>query len=228
MKEKIILFWSGGKDSTMMLHEILESNQFEIVSLVTTLTDAYDRISMHGVRRELLEQQAQSLGLPLSKMFITHKANNEEYEQKWHEILSVFGEQGVKKVGFGDIFLEDLKHYRDKFIQERGFEGVYPLWKKETRSLVGEFIRLGYKARVTCVDTKKLDSSFSGRLMDDSFVQDLPSEVDPCGENGEFHSFVSAGPIFKNDVECFPGEQVQRDHFCFTDLVPKLGEKVHV
>jgi len=222
-KERIVVCWSGGKDSTMMLHEMTQSGIYEFAVLLTTVTDAYDRISMHGVRRSLLEEQARSLNIPLHMLFITKGASNLEYEEKMKKALLNYYKEGIRKVAFGDIFLEDLKKYRDAFLAKLDMTGLYPIWKRDTSELVRTFMGLGYKAHVTCVDTKVLDGAYSGRLIDASFVNDLPSAVDPCGERGEFHSFVFDGPLFKNEVQLAVGKKVQRDQFCFTDLVHKKG-----
>jgi uncharacterized protein (TIGR00290 family) len=221
MKEKILVAWSGGKDSSMALYEIQKTDDFEIAALLTTVTAGYDRISMHGVRRTLLRQQAEALGLPLYQVFISIKASNEEYESKMKEALALYQEKGVQTVAFGDIFLEDLRAYRERHLSLVGMKGLFPVWKRDTNELVRTFIALGFKAIVVCVDTKVLDESFAGRMIDEAFLRDLPASVDPCGENGEFHSFVFDGPIFTRPVSFTVGEVVVRDSFCFCDLVPK-------
>ena len=221
MKEKILVCWSGGKDSSMMLYELLRSKQYEIMALITTVTEGYDRISMHGVRRALLEEQARSLGFPLEMIYITQKASNEEYEKKMETLLNSYKKKGVEKVSFGDIFLEDLKEYREKNLARIQMKGLFPIWKRDTHELVRTFIQLGFQARLTCVDTKVLGQKFAGRSIDESLLKDLPGKVDPCGENGEFHSFVYDGPIFKNKVKCTVGEQRLSERFCFRDLVPE-------
>src|SRR5215471_7187198 len=197
MTNTVLVSWSGGKDSCLALYEILKARDFDVAALLTTVTRDYDRISMHGVRRVLLQRQAESLGLPLHEVFITKGATNEEYESRMEEALLDYRNRGVHSVVFGDLFLEDIKQYRDRFLSRLGMHGVYPVWQRDTAQFIREFIDLGFKARVTCVDATKLDSSFAGRLIDDEFLRDLPSGVDPCGENGEFHTFVFAGPPFK-------------------------------
>lgn len=225
-KEKIILCWSGGKDSSMSLYELRRSGDYEVVTLLTTLTEPYDRISMHGVRRVLLEEQAAAVGLPLEKIFISTGASNTEYEEKMKTALLRFKSEGITKVAFGDIFLEDLRAYREANLAKVGMSGVFPIWKRETTELSKSFIAAGFKAVLTCVDTQKLDSMYAGRLFNSRLMDDLPPAVDPCGENGEFHSFVYDGPIFKKEVEWVPGERVLRDNrFCFFDLRP-LKESV--
>jgi uncharacterized protein (TIGR00290 family) len=223
MNEKILLAWSGGKDSAMALYEIQKSGGYEIAALLTTVTQGYDRISMHGVRRVLLQQQVEALGLPLHEVFISTKATNEEYESKMKDALTLYQERGVETVVFGDIFLEDIRAYRERNLAKVGMKGLFPVWRRDTNELVRTFIKLGFKAIVVCVDTKVLDSSFAGRMIDEEFLRALPAEVDPCGENGEFHSFVFDGPIFTWPVRFTVGDVVQRDSFCFCDLVDEHG-----
>ena len=220
-QHKTIMSWSGGKDSSLALYHILQSKNFDVLALLTTITKDYGRISMHGVRCELLEQQVASLGLTLDQIFLSVHANNAEYEAKLEEKLRFYQNQGVSHVAFGDIFLEDLRLYREKNLARIGLQGLFPIWKRDTTELMREFLDLGFRAIVTCVDTRVLDASFSGREIDDSFLADLPNSVDPCGENGEFHSFVFAGPIFRNQIHFEAGEKVIRDeYFCFCDLIP--------
>jgi uncharacterized protein (TIGR00290 family) len=176
---------------------------------------------MHGVRRELLEAQARSIGLPLEKIWISKKSSNEEYEAKMREFLEGKAKQGVTSVGFGDIFLEDLKKWREEKLAQAKMGGVFPIWKRDTAELSKKFIELGFKTMISCVDTKVLDQSFAGRLFDESFLKDLPEGIDPCGENGEFHSFCFAGPIFTEPIRFMKGESVLRDNrFQYQDLIP--------
>jgi len=224
-KEKIVVCWSGGKDSSLMLDEILSSRRYEVRALLTTMTEGYDRISMHGVRRELLEEQARSLNLDLEMIWITQKASNKEYEAKMAKALTKFKGEGIHTVAFGDIFLEDLRKYREEVLAKLGMKGHFPIWKKNTRKLMESFIQKGFKGALSCVDTKVLDPAFAGRFIDEDLIKDLPKEVDPCGENGEFHSFVFDGPIFRNEVQLTVGERIQRGQFCFCDLVPKIVQR---
>jgi uncharacterized protein (TIGR00290 family) len=218
--KKIIYSWSSGKDSAMALHELMKNADCEIASLLTVVTKDYGRISMHGVREELLDLQAVSIGLPLEKIFITKRSGNGEYESLMREALIRRKKDGVKAVAFGDIFLEDLRKYREDRLREVGLEAVFPIWKRDTRELAGSFIEAGFKAIITCVDTKVLDKKFSGRLFDRQFLSELPANVDPCGENGEFHSFVYDGPIFKDPIPCRTGEKVVREErFYYTDIL---------
>jgi uncharacterized protein (TIGR00290 family) len=221
---KILFSWSGGKDSALALHEIRKAGSCEIPALVTTVTEDYDRISMHGVRRALLERQAESIGLPLEIVNITKDASDGEYETRMKAVLERYQGKGVGSVAFGDIFLEDLKKYREVNLAKIGMTGVFPIWKRESRELASSFIDRGFKAIVTCIDSERLEKGFAGREFDSRFVRDLPSGVDPCGENGEFHSFVYDGPIFKKRVEVARGEIVLRDNrFYFCDLIPIRG-----
>lgn len=220
MKEKLLVSWSGGKDSAMALREIYRAGSSEIVALVTTVTEGYDRISMHGVRRRLLERQAESLGLPLHTIYLSMNATNEEYESKMKAALEGYRRSGVETVVFGDIFLEDIRKYREDLLSKIGMRGAFPIWKRDTNELARTFIAAGFKAIVVCVDTKVLDRSFAGRMIEEDFLRRLPPGVDPCGENGEFHSFVFDGPIFTQTVRFTVGETVLRDSFCFCDLVP--------
>jgi uncharacterized protein (TIGR00290 family) len=220
MPEKVLFSWSGGKDSALALREILANGGFEIAVLLTTVTADYDRISMHGVRRALLEQQADSLGFPLEIVSISKNSSNEEYEVNMRRVLSKYLADGVLSVVIGDVFLEDVRQYRERNLAKIGMKGIFPLWKRDTRRLVHTFIDLGFEAIITCVDSKSLDKRFAGRHIDAQFLSDLPSTVDPCGENGEYHSFVYDGPIFRNKVEYTVGEVVLRDdRFYYCDLV---------
>jgi uncharacterized protein (TIGR00290 family) len=220
MPEKILFSWSGGKDSALALYSILQNKDLEVVSLITTVTAEYDRISMHGVRRELLEKQAASIGLPLEKVTITKNASNDEYEEKMKALLSKHMNNGVTCVAFGDIFLEDLKKYREANLAKIGLKGLFPLWKQNSYVLAKKFIESGFKAIITCVDSKQLDGGFCGRDYDNALLSDLPKNVDCCGENGEFHSFVYAGPVFRNEIPVKKGEIVLRDdRFYFCDVI---------
>ena len=221
MKEKVIMAWSGGKDSTLALYEILKNENYEVAGLLTTVTSDYDRISMHGVRRTLLEMQAESLGLALEKVFITATTTNEQYEAAMRAVLTKYKNAGVSCVVFGDIFLEDLKRYRENNLAKIGMKGLFPLWKRDTTELAHNFIDLGFKTIITCVDTNFLDKIFVGRTFDRKFLSGLPANIDPCGENGEFHSFVYDGPIFKKRIAHDIGEIVLRENrFCYCDLIP--------
>jgi uncharacterized protein (TIGR00290 family) len=221
MSLRVILSWSGGKDSALALYEIQKTRSYEILALLTTVTEDYDRISMHGVRRVLLERQAASLGYPLEKVPISKDASNGEYESRMREILAKYLNLGVTSVVFGDIFLEDVRKYREGNLSKIGMRGIFPLWKRDTYELARTFISLGFKTVITCVDSTVLDKKFVGRVFDERLLSELPSTVDPCGENGEFHSFVYSGPIFQYPIPHTIGEIVLRDNrFYYCDLMP--------
>jgi len=220
---KVMVAWSGGKDSALALYKI-QKEGLEISTLLTTVTEKYNRISMHGVRRTLLERQSHSLGLPLEKVFIPPGTSNEIYEARMAATLAEYAKQGVTTVVFGDVFLEDIRAYRENQLSKMGLKAYFPLWKKHSLELAHEFIKLGFKAIITCVDSNALDGSFVGRPFDEEFLSALPSTVDPCGENGEFHSFVYNGPNFAEQILFTVGKSVVRDNrFHFCDLIPKRG-----
>jgi uncharacterized protein (TIGR00290 family) len=219
--EKVLFSWSGGKDSALALYEIQRGGQYKVVSLLTTITEGYDRVSLHGVPRILVEKQACSLGLPIEEIFIPNPCSNEEYETKMWDVLSRFKQSGISSVVFGDVFLAEVRKYREDNLAKLGMKGIFPVWGRDTAELTGSFITLGFQAVVTCVDAKVLDKSFAGRTLDKGFLVELPPNVDPAGENGEFHSFVFNGPIFKEGVAYTLGESVKRDSFYFSNLLPK-------
>lgn len=219
-EQPVLVSWSGGKDSCFALHEMQKASNIRVAALLTTVTRDFDRISMHGVRRVLLEQQAESLGLPLRQILISRGAGNEEYEQKMGETFVAYREQGINGVVFGDLFLQDIRAYRERLLARFNMTGLFPVWGRDTTQFVREFIGRGFKAVIVCVDPAQLDPSFSGRLIDEHFLADLPPGADPCGENGEFHTFVFDGPNFRNPVKFSIGEILCRDSFWFCDLVP--------
>ena len=223
--EPILFCWSGGKDSALALHSLLQQNEVRIAALLTAVTEGYDRISIHGVRRELLCRQADSLRLPLHEVFIPPQCANPIYEARMEEALLLHFQQGICRVAFGDIFLEDLRVYREKNLARVGMQALFPIWKRDTRELIREFHAAGFRSVAVCIDSKVLDPSFAGRELDESFFADLPPGVDPCGENGEFHTFVFDGPIFTRPVDFILGEVVQRDSFVFRDLLPGKAQK---
>ena len=213
--------WSGGKDSAMALREVMADGAYQVAALLTTVTGDYDRISMHGVRRSLLEQQAASLGLASEEVIVPKGSSNEEYERRMADTLNRYKEAGVTSVVFGDIFLEDLRQYREGNLSRLGMKGVFPLWKRDTVQLMKDFIACGFQAVTVCVDNHFLGREFVGRTIDAGFVADLPATVDVCGENGEYHSFVHSGPIFGRAIAHQVGEVVLReDRFYYCDLVP--------
>jgi uncharacterized protein (TIGR00290 family) len=222
MPEKVVVSWSGGKDSTMALAAVRADRRYEVVSLLATVTAEYDRVSLHGVRRDLLERQAAALGLPLRLVFVSAHGANEEYEAKMREALADFQAAGVGAVVFGDLYLEDVRRYRELKLLTVGLKGIFPLWGQDTAELAQGFITRGFKAVVTCVDTQVLKKAMVGRKFTRQFLSHLPAGVDPCGENGEFHSFVYDGPFFQQPVRFTRGDRLlAHDRFYFCDLLPK-------
>lgn len=218
MKHLVYLSWSGGKDSALALWELSQSEKYEVVGLLTTVTKDYERISMHGVRVSLLEQQAAALNLPLKKVFITKSASNAEYELAMESACEEIKNEGISTVAFGDIFLEDLKHYREKNLAKAGMKAIFPLWKISTSDLVKEFLANGFQSVTVTCDPHKLSEHFVGRVMDKEFFDSLPADVDPCGENGEYHSFVFQSPNFQSAIPITIGAKVFRDSFWFCDI----------
>jgi uncharacterized protein (TIGR00290 family) len=219
-REPVLFCWSGGKDSAMALYLLLQRSDIRITALLTTVTQGFDRISMHGVRRELLKRQAELIGLPLHEVLIPPKCINLVYEAQMEAALRTHYDQGVRTVAFGDIFLEDLRAYREKNLVRIGMTALFPIWKRDTRELIHVFHAANFHAIAVCIDSKVLDPSFAGRELDETFFRDLPSQADPCGENGEFHTFVFDGPIFRAPVRVRAGEIIKRDSFVFCDLLP--------
>lgn len=210
--KKALFNWSSGKDSALALYKIQQNPEFEINCLLTSVNQQYQRISMHGVRVELLEQQAESIGIPLEIMQIPEMPTMEVYESVMQETLEKLKKRGITHSVFGDIFLEDLRKYREDKLATMGFEGVFPIWKIPTQDLIQEFIALGFKTIVVCVNERYLDKSFAGRIIDQQFIDDLPENVDVCGENGEFHTFSFDGPIFQKPIDFEIGEIVYRKY----------------
>ncbi|MFP3594094.1 diphthine--ammonia ligase [Chryseobacterium sp. SIMBA_038] len=236
MKPKAIFNWSSGKDSALALYKILKEDLFEITSLLTSVNEEFQRISMHGVHVDLLQQQALSLGIPLTIMEIPKEPTMEQYRKIMISTMDKIKSKGNTHSIFGDIFLEDLRKYREEQLQSIGMEAVFPLWKQNTSHLISEFLDLGFKTIVTCVNEAYLDKSFAGRIIDQDFIKDLPENVDPCGENGEFHTFTFDGPIFKQPISFEIGETVKKTYpkpksdeddkeeeyvFWFCDLISK-------
>ena len=218
MPESVLMCWSGGKDSAMALREVLRDPALRVEALLTTVTADYERISMHGVRVSLLEAQARALGLPLEQVRIPVHATNEQYDAAMREVLTRYQTRGVRRVVFGDLFLEDIRRYREERLATIGMEGIFPLWGRDTRTLSHTVIQLGFKAVLVCVDPKQIDPSLCGRDFDWRFLADVSAMADPCGERGEFHTFVHDGPIFASPVAFVKGERVERDGFWFCDL----------
>ena len=220
MREPIAMCFSGGKDSCLALRALQQDGKCRVATLITTVTDAYDRVSMHGVRRTLVRAQAASLGIPLAEVVVPPQSSNEVYERAMGREFDRQYAAGIRRVAFGDIFLEDLREYRERQLAERGLEAVFPLWQRPTARLARSFIRDGFEAVTVCVSLSMLDASFAGRPFDAAFLADLPGSADPCGENGEFHTFVSAGPVFPRPIPVERGGVLERDGFAFCDLVP--------
>lgn len=219
-----MMSWSGGKDGVMALHELLRNSDYEVVELMATVSQEYRRVSHHGVREELLDTQAEAIGIPLRKVYLpsgeSGGCSNEVYEAIMSRVMDDYKAKGVDTVAFGDLFLEDLRVWREANLAKAGMRGLFPIWKRNTAELAHEVIRLGYKAYLSCVEAT-VGPGFVGRLYDEKFLSELPSMIDPCGENGEFHSFVFDGPIFKRPVYVKVGETVTRDGRFYADLVPE-------
>ncbi len=219
MQVDVALSWSGGKDSALALW-VLREHGIDPVALLTTFTEDFDRVSMHAVRRSLLREQAAAVGVPLVEVDIPNACVNEVYEARMAAALSSPPLDSVGTMAFADLFLEDIRAYREQKLALGGWRAAFPLWGRDTRELAYEFIRAGFEAVLVCVDPAQLDPSFVGRSFDESLLADLPDSVDPCGENGEFHTFVHAGPIFSEPVPIELGETVMRDGFAFADVLP--------
>ncbi|MDP6579616.1 MAG: adenine nucleotide alpha hydrolase [Vicinamibacterales bacterium] len=224
MSEAIAMCFSGGKDSALALQDIRQQSGHQVVELLTTVTDAYERVSMHGVRRTLLREQAAAVGIPLTEVVVPPQSSNAIYEREMGKAFARVRADGIRRVAFGDIFLEELRAYREHQLAEWDLEGLFPLWKQDTATLARAFIGDGFQAMAVCVNPARLDASFAGRAFDDTFLADLPPDVDPCGENGEFHTFVSDGPIFSRPIAVSRGAVVERSGFVYCDVLHEDGE----
>ena len=227
-REPVLFSWSGGKDSALALYEVLRGGQYEVVALLTTVAGQYGRVSHHGVREELLDLQAAAIGLPLDKLYLPvtdSPCTNEQFEELMGNRLSRYRAQGVRKVAHGDLFLADLRAYRERNLARLDMEGLFPIWHRDTTQLVHEFARLGFKAYLCCVD-QRLHGRFVGRELGPELIAEFPSEVDPCGENGEYHSFVYDGPIFRSPLEIERGQVVVRDGRHYIDLLRRGAAEV--
>jgi uncharacterized protein (TIGR00290 family) len=227
--KRALLSWSSGKDSAWALHVLRAydiGRDVEIVGLLTSFNGAFDRVAMHAVRRELVEAQAHAAGLPLRAVDLPWPCSNAQYEALMAGACRRAVEDGIDTVVFGDLFLRDVRAYRERMLRGTGLEPLFPLWEIPTRDLAREMIRSGLRARITCVDKKILDASFAGREFDAAFLADLPPQVDPCGENGEFHSFAYDGAMFRHPIPVTGGELRDADGFVFADLLPAAVEKV--
>lgn len=221
MSTDVVMSFSSGKDCAYALYRLTQDPDYSVKSLLTTMTRTYNRISMHGIRQELLQQQAQAIGLPLDIVWIEPDSSNEAYQHAMFNQLNRYKQQNLRHIAFGDLFLEDVRSYREKMNGEAGITSLFPIWGTPTSKLSSEIIKQGFKSVVVCVDTKQLDPSFCGREYDENFLQDLPPGVDPCGENGEFHTFCYDGPIFAKPVRFSRGDRVLRDdRFMYQELIP--------
>jgi uncharacterized protein (TIGR00290 family) len=223
VRPKAWLAWSSGKDSAWALHTVRLEQEFDVVGLLTTVNRTYQRVAMHAVRESLLEMQAAAAGLPLVKVAIPWPCSNEEYERAMSEAMARAGGEGVRHIIFGDLFLRDIRAYREQQLGRCGMTPVFPLWGLETRKLAEQMIEGGLSAYLTCVDPRRLDGGFAGRRFDRELLADLPPDVDPCGENGEFHTFANAGPMFRRQFAVTVGEIVERDGFVFADLLEQFA-----
>jgi uncharacterized protein (TIGR00290 family) len=220
MTARALVAWSSGKDSAWALHEVRRAGDVDVVGLLTTITDPFSRVAMHAVREELLDAQAAALRLPCRKVRLPWPCPNETYEARMAEALADARAAGVTHVVFGDLFLADIRAYREEKLAGTGIAPLFPLWGRDTAALARTMIEGGLRATLTCVDPRALDARFAGRAFDGSLLAELPAGVDPCGEKGEFHSFAWAGPMFDAPIPVAPGEVVVRDGFVFADLVP--------
>jgi uncharacterized protein (TIGR00290 family) len=229
MREQIVLSWSGGKDSSLTLAALRAQPRYEVVALLTSITSGYERVSIHGVRRELVELQARALGLPLLEVELTPHSSNDAYETAFLAALARVRQQfpAVRTIAFGDLYLQDVRAYRERLIRAADFDGLFPLWGRDTRALAEHFIEARFRAHLVCVDTTQIAATFAGRAFDRALLADLPPTADPCGEGGEFHTFVSDGPIFDRVIPVRLGETVLRDErFAFRDLLPAVDEEM--
>jgi uncharacterized protein (TIGR00290 family) len=218
MHRKVLLSWSSGKDSAWALHCLRQSGDVEVAGLLTTFNQAFDRVAMHSTRRALVEAQAQAAGLPLQSVFLPWPCSNAQYESAMRQACADAVAAGIDTIAFGDLFLEDVRRYREERLEGTGLTPVFPVWGMNTHRLAEEMVASGLRARIVCVDPKKLPRAFAGRDFDAGFLRDLPAGVDPCGENGEFHSFVYAGPMLNRGLQVEGGEVVERDGFIFADV----------
>ena len=225
--KRILLSWSGGKDSAWALHLLRQQPQYQVVGLLTTLNEHFHRVAIHGFREELLDLQAASIGLPLWKVDLPFPCSNADYESRMATVCARAVAEGIHGIAFGDLFLEDIRAYRIEKLAPTGLHPIFPIWTPDlgitTAQLARQMIVAGLRAHLTCVDPRHLDASFAGRTFDASLLADLPASVDPCGERGEFHSFGFAGPIFSRPISVITGETVTRDNFIYADLLPALA-----
>lgn len=226
-RPQVIVAWSSGKDSAWALYQLLKTNEVDVIGLMTTFNSEFDRVAMHSVRRDLVEKQASELRLPLYKVDLPWPCSNGDYETNTKRTLeSLYHEQGATHLACGDLFLTDVRSYREKLLQDTGIKPLFPIWGEATAPLAKRMVDDGLRAIITCVDPKQLNPSFAARTFDAQFLADLPKTVDPCGENGEFHSFVYSGPMFESAIEIQAGEIVERDGFVFADVLPQVSPQL--
>ena len=219
-KKRILLSWSGGKDSAWALHLLRSQPEYEVVGLLTTVNQEFGRVAMHGFREVLLDRQGEAAGLPLWKVPLPWPCSNAVYEALMAEVCTRAVAEGLHGIAFGDLFLEDIRAYRVEKLAGTGLEPIFPCWLIPTDVLAREMVAAGIRAHLVCVDPRKMEKKFAGRVLDEHLLAELPETVDPCGERGEFHTFVSAGPMFSGSIEVLPGEVVERDGFVYADLLP--------
>jgi uncharacterized protein (TIGR00290 family) len=219
-RKKTWLSWSSGKDSAWALHVLRQQADVEVVGLLSTVNEAFERVAMHAVRTELLEQQAAQTGLPLQLVRIPFPCSNEIYEARMRALIANAQAQNIQAIAFGDLYLTDVRQYRERMMAGTGITPLFPLWERPTTELAREMIAGGLRAQITCIDPRLMPVALAGQEYDEAFLEALPPNVDPCGENGEFHSFAFAGPMFTRPIDFSVGETVERDGFVFTDLLP--------
>jgi uncharacterized protein (TIGR00290 family) len=219
--KRILLSWSGGKDSAWALHVLRKAGEFEVGGLLTTVNERFRRVAIHGFREELLERQAEMAGLPLWKVDLPFPCSNEEYESRMAVVCERAVREGFAGIAFGDLFLEEIRAYRVAKLAGTGLEPLFPVWGIPTHELAAEMIAAGLRARLTCVDPRKVPAEFAGRDWDAKLLTELPKGIDPCGENGEFHTFAYAGPMFRGEIPVVVGERVERDGFCYADMMAR-------
>ena len=222
MKRKALMSWSSGKDSAWALHKLQQNPEIELVGLFCTVNKEFDRVAMHGVRVELLQKQAESIGLPLEIIEIPYPCSNAEYEKIMGQFVERVKNDNIEYFAFGDLFLEDVRNYREEKLKGSGIKPVFPIWGMPTDKLSREMISSGLRTVITCINPKQTPKEFVGKEFDEDFLDSLPGTIDPCGENGEFHSFVYDGPMFKDKIEIFVGDIIHRDDFVFADVLPKI------
>jgi uncharacterized protein (TIGR00290 family) len=221
--KRILLSWSGGKDSAWALYVLRQAREYEVAGLLTTVNEKFRRVAIHGFREDLLERQAAASGLPLWKVALPFPCSNEEYESRMAVVCERAVGEGFEGIAFGDLFLEEIRAYREDELKGTGLEPLFPVWGIPTRELAAEMMAGGLRARLTCVDPKKVPAEFAGREWDAALLRELPLGVDPCGENGEFHTFAYAGPMFAESIAVVTGDWIERDGYCYADLLPERG-----